>query len=137
MMSYRRSLGITLIELMIVVVIVAILAAIAYPSYRQYAIRSNRTEAKVALMQIAQGLEKCFTRYHAYNDAACTVVTDFTTPDGNYAVNDDAVPRTATAYTLTAAPQGGQMEDAQCGALTLDETGDRREGGTGTVSDCW
>ena len=137
MKSNRRTSGVTLIELMIVVVIVAILAAIAYPSYRQYAIRANRTEAKVALMQVAQGLEKCFTRYHEYNNAACPGTT-FTTPKGHYAIAPAAADPVASAtYTLEATPQGGQADDSQCGTLSLDERGQRLESGTGTVADCW
>ena len=109
MKSNRRNSGVTLIELMIVVAIVAILAAIAYPTYRQYTIRANRTEAKVALMQVAQGLEKCFTRYHQYDDAACQSVRTslrlkVTTRSRQSAPIADAT------YTLAATPQGGQTE---------------------------
>jgi type IV pilus assembly protein PilE len=136
-MKYRYSFGITLIELMIVVAIVAILAAIAYPSYRQYAIRANRTEAKVALLQITQGLEKCFTRYHAYNDALCTVNTTFNTPEGHYAIAPSGGAVGAMTYVLTATPQGGQADDARCGTLRIDETGMRTETGSGDVGDCW
>jgi type IV pilus assembly protein PilE len=138
MMSNRRNSGVTLIELMIVVAIIALLAAIAYPSYRQYAIRANRTEAKVALMQAAQGLEKCFTRYHQYDDPACGVPTNFTTTKGNYTIAPAAADPIADAtYTLTATPRGGQTDDLQCGALGLDERGQRTETGTGTLADCW
>lgn len=133
----RTNSGITLIELMVVVVIVAILAAISYPSYRQYAIRANRTEAKVALLQVAQGLEKCFTRYNAYNDAACGVATSFNTPEGHYAIAPTGGAVGASSYTLTATPQGGQADDARCGTLGITETGVRTETGTGDLGDCW
>jgi type IV pilus assembly protein PilE len=136
MTTKRRNSGVTLIELMVVVVIVALLAAIAYPSYRRYGIRANRTEAKVALMQVTQGLEKCFTRYHSYNDAQCTVTTAFTTPKGHYAIAPVGAIAGAT-YTLSATPQGGQTEDTQCGTLSLNERGQRGETGTGAPADCW
>lgn len=127
-MMQRRNTGVTLIELMVVVVIVAILAAIAYPSYRQYAIRANRTEAKTAMLQIAQGLEKCYTRFHAYNDGACAVATAAatatTTAAGNYSV---VGAMTADTYLLKATPQGGQADDTKCGTLSLDQTGRRWE----------
>ena len=64
----RKQRGVTLMELMVVVVIIGILASIAYPSYRAQVRRSNRTEARVALEQTAGALEKCYTRYMAYND---------------------------------------------------------------------
>ena len=66
----RGQRGVTLMELMVVMVIIGILAAIAYPSYRAQVRRSNRTEARVALEQTAGALEKCYTRYMAYNDIA-------------------------------------------------------------------
>lgn len=141
LMQQRAMKGITLIELMVVVVIVAMLAAIAYPSYRQYAMRSNRTEAKVALMQISQALEKCFTRYMAYDADDCEVGDHFAnggsydTPDGNYRVTASTLD--AQTYTLRAAPLGGQQDDDQCGTLSLDETGTRAETGTGSVQTCW
>lgn len=138
----RFQRGITLIELMVVVVIVAILAAIAYPSYRDQVRRSNRTEAKVALEQTAQALEKCFTRYMAYNNASCPAFTQLddggsmTTPQGHYAIT--ATTLNATEFILRATPQGGQASDTRCGALTLNDRGQRGiAGGTGTAQDCW
>jgi type IV pilus assembly protein PilE len=116
------------------------LAAIAYPSYRQYAVRSNRTEAKVALMQTSQALEKCYTRYMAYNHDECDAAGQFKdggsydTPDGNYRVTGAIA---AQGYLLNAAPLGGQQDDAQCGSLRLDETGTRAQTGTASVQTCW
>jgi type IV pilus assembly protein PilE len=128
-MRYRYSRGVTLIELMIVVVVVAILASISYPSYRQYAIRANRTEAKTALLQSVQSLEKCYTRYHAYNHASCQAATVLgsaqQTPGGHYSVV--AAQLQAQSYLLTATPRGGQAEDTRCGILSIDETNRRRE----------
>jgi type IV pilus assembly protein PilE len=142
-MLKRHSNGITLIELMVVVVIVAILAAIAYPSYRQQVIRSNRTEAKVALMGNSQALEKCFTRYMAYNNfASCAAAEQFEdggsapTPDGNYIIT--ATFPTSDSFRLRATPQGGQTADAQCMTLTLNERGEQNiDGGSGSARDCW
>lgn len=130
--------GVTLIELMTVVVIIAILAAIAYPSYRQYAIRANRTEAKTVLYDIAQGLEKCYTRFNAYKDTNCTVTTALTTPQGHYAIS--AATLDATTFVLKATPQGGQADDTQCGILSLDDKGVRRERDGAAVvpaNKCW
>jgi type IV pilus assembly protein PilE len=131
----RRTKGITLIELMVVVVIVALLAAIAYPSYRRYAVRTNRTEAKVGLLQLTQALEKCYTRIHDYD--ACTDEVDLGALDSErYAFSADAVD--ATTYTLQAVPQGGQADDdAQCGTLTIDQEGQREQTGPGTTRECW
>lgn len=52
--------GFTLIELMVVVVIVAILAAIAYPAYTGQILKSRRTDAEVALTDLANQEEQFF-----------------------------------------------------------------------------
>ena len=137
----RSHRGVTLIELMVVVVIVAILASIAYPSYRQYAIRSNRTEAKTALLQASQALEKCYTRTYTY--AGCGLAGG-ATQSGNYvvaiAIQDDPAGGEDQAYTITATPQLGQAEDTGCGTLAVDQTGrrfERTDQPVGANSRCW
>lgn len=131
-----RQRGVTLMELMVVVVIVGILAAIAYPSYRAQVRRSNRTEARVALEQAAGALEKCYTRYMAYNDNAnCPAANQFNagagynTQRGFYRVTGD-IPD-AARFTLTATALGGQLTDTGCTALNIDQTGNR------TPAACW
>jgi type IV pilus assembly protein PilE len=138
MIGHQR--GVTLMELMVVMVIISILAAIAYPSYREQVRRSNRTEAKVALEQSAQSLEKCFTRYMSYSNANCAAANQFAdgggfaTPHGDYRVTGTIG---AAAFTLTAAPQGGQTSDAECMNFTLTETGIRGISGSGNRERCW
>lgn len=137
----RRQVGITLVELLVTVGIVGILAAIAYPSYRQYALRGNRTEAKAELMEVAQELEKCYTRFGSYISADCNTYKDLTdgTPrpsEGRrYLISVDPGRTTRDTYFLLATPQEGQAQDS-CGILTLDEIGTR---GSETPDDarCW
>lgn len=135
----HKHQGVTLIELMVVVLIVGILSAIAYPSYRQSVLKSNRTEAKVAMMQVAQALEKCFTRFGEYNNAGCATAESLggegrLTETGKYLLTfadiDDV------SFTIRAAPQGGQAEDTVCGNLQLDQSG-KRESGAPDVKTCW
>jgi type IV pilus assembly protein PilE len=134
-MSSRQA-GITLMELMIAVAIIGILASIAYPSYREQVRRSNRTEGKVALERRAQDLEKCYTRFMAYNNAACdALAAAATTPNGTYSVA--ATARAATTFTLQATPQGAQATDARCMNFTINEAGTRAISGSGTVAQCW
>ncbi len=145
-MKHRhRYRGFTLIELMIAVAIVALIAAIAYPSYRDSVLRSRRSDAKVALTQTAQTLERCYSQFASYDASSCPVqattqsTTAITSPEGYYTVN---VADTATTFTLTATPttKGGQDDDTTCHSFTLTETGKRgstSQAGSDTTSTCW
>src|SRR5688572_1247104 len=72
LLSARRSIGrqrgVTLLELMAVISILAILASIALPTYRRYLIRSQRTEAKIALLQLQTAQEKFYMQNNAFTD---------------------------------------------------------------------
>jgi type IV pilus assembly protein PilE len=132
----RKQRGVTLMELMVVVAIIGILTAIAYPSYRAQVRRSNRTEARVTLEQMAGALEKCYTRYMAYNDLAnCPTANQFdggatvSTPKGYYQISAPTLD--GTQFTVRADAQGGQASDTDCPRLELDQTGNR------TPAACW
>lgn len=128
------SRGFTLIELMIVVVIIGILAAIAYPSFTEQVRKSRRADATGGLMDAAQRLERCFTQFNAYNNAACNIPA--TTPEGHYTITTPVL--AANQFTLVATPVAGgpQAGDPRCATFTLTQAGVRTA--TGTLgNDCW
>ncbi|MGI9236747.1 MAG: type IV pilin protein [Woeseiaceae bacterium] len=133
----RRMQGVTLLELMIVVVVIAIITAVAFPSYRQHVVSTKRADGKAALMSTAQQLERCYTRFSAYNNAGCGVVLPLTSPEGEYVVSSVGAVG-ASAFTLAATPQGPQAEDAECGVLRLTSTGAQGSQGASTdANGCW
>ena len=135
-MTTRRVRGFTLIELMIVVAIVAILVTIAYPSYEEQMIKTRRAEGRAAMLEVATRLERCFTRFNAYNNAVCAGAASMRSENGYYQVSAGAV--TATSFSLQAQPQLAQVKDTKCGTLTLTSVGVRGQTGTPPSGyKCW
>ena len=139
--SISGARGFTLIELMIVVAIIGILAAIAVPQYSDYVTRSRRADGQSTLLRVAQELERCYTQFSAYNNTNCAVVgtggVSETSPEGYYVIAAAGSALSASAFTLTATPQGAQAtNDSDCTTLTLTHLGG--QGATGDDADnCW
>lgn len=133
----RLGRGFTLVELMIVLIVLGVLVGVAIPSYRDYVIRSNRSEARAALLELAQTLERCFTRFNRYDHGSCTLPPmPMMTPSRAYQVRISN--RTQTAFTIEAVPQGQQAaRDTRCGTFRIDQAGQRTVSGSGTPRECW
>lgn len=125
----RRQGGVTLIELMIVVVVAAILGMIALPSYRQYSMRAQRTEAKIALLQLATNQERFYLQNNTYtNNLVALGFLGGVSENGVYTL---AVPlANAQTYQATAVPTpGGGVNgkdmngDAECQQFALNAQG--------------
>lgn len=62
----KSQTGFSLIELMIVVAIIAIMGTLAYPAYEKQVQKGNRTQARVAIMEVLAEQERYFTRYNTF-----------------------------------------------------------------------
>jgi len=141
----RPQRGFSLIELMIVVAIVAILATVSVGAYRRYALRANRTEARIALLSIQAGQEKFFLQNNSYATDIATLIAappaglglnlsaTGVTPSGLYTVSFTVA--TATYFTVRAIATGTQeQDDALCRTFTINAAGLRLPPAS---SGCW
>jgi type IV pilus assembly protein PilE len=141
----HQSLGFTLIELMVTVAIVSVLATIAVTSYSSQVLKSRRTEAKSALLDLAGREERLFSTTNAYSNFAAslgypaatptTVMTGLTFGNGYYTLS--VTTPTPSSYTLTATATGSQLNDAACGNFILNQLGQQTVSGTATPASCW
>jgi type IV pilus assembly protein PilE len=144
----KTQKGVSLIELMVVVAIIAIIAAFAYPSYERYVVRTKRTVAQSALLQVADRQQQFFMDNKQFaNDltnlgfgANPFVVDDegsgTTAADTNAVYSVSLSNVTATTWTATAAPLQAQLSrDSECGSLTITQAGAKGQSGSG--NNCW
>jgi type IV pilus assembly protein PilE len=136
----RNHTGVTLIELMIVVVVIGILGMIALPSYRQYTLRTHRTEAKAALLQVATNQERYYLENRTYGTTEQLAAAGYpmTSEHGIYAIT--IANASATGYTAIATPVSGggtngvdMTIDTHCAQFTINHAGVRGA----TNDDCW
>ena len=145
----QRSIGYTLIELMVVLAIVGLLAALAFPVLQQYVVKGKRAQAQAALMQLMQQQEYYHTQNGSYLvfSEKSPVASPFkwwsgTNPEHSaYEIEAGRCPELALSQCvlLTARPGTGQVDpdfkDADCDMLTLDSVG--RRGASGPAQRCW
>lgn len=126
-----RSVGFSLIELLVTLAIVAILASVAYPSYQSSVRKTHRTDASGAVLQMAQRLERIRSQTYSYASAPAESLTE---TYERYVVNAVIA---ANGYTVTATPIAGtdQVNDV-CGVLTYTNTGTWTFGNSRTEDQC-
>ncbi|MFQ5756497.1 MAG: type IV pilin protein [Acidiferrobacterales bacterium] len=140
-MKYARSYGFTLVELMITVVVLAIIVGIAYPGYHTYMIQTRRSDAQIALMQVANLEEKFFSACPqvGYTNALSTGsipgcdglgLADDLSLENHYRLTIDTTAALCggtanTCFRITADPDHASTTGQQKGngALRIDNTG--------------
>jgi len=126
--------GFTWLELLVVCFCVALLSSWAISSHVSLVQRSQRTQARVALLQAAHWLERAATvqgRYPAARDIPASVLQ---VPGLSYQLS---VTGDAHSYVLRATPLGPQSGDP-CGTLTLDHRNSQSvENARLTTNTCW
>src|ERR1700683_917876 len=148
------SNGFTLIELVVAMVIVGILAAIEVQASARYVLKSHRTDAKTALLDMASLEERFFSTNNSYSqtpsDLGYTGAVPFPVGRGYYNISVlTAVAATApngvtngtpASYIITAAAVGNQASGApSCAAFTINSAGQQSATGTDpqASTDCW
>jgi Tfp pilus assembly protein PilE len=118
----------------------AMAAGLTYsmPAYRQYAIRMTRADAQQELLELSQRLQRCFRHTSNYGvldkvPNQCVTLPQ-ATPQGTYVITGDIKRST---FLLVATPQMQQAEDIECGAFTVNQTGQPGITGTGKREECW
>jgi type IV pilus assembly protein PilE len=155
--SLRRSQaqasgGFSLIELLITIGILSILASIAIPSYQRYVLKSHRTEAKTALLDLAGMEERFFSTSNIYSTAPSDLgytaaAFPINTFSSYYTITQSAFTPavapsagspagTPASYTFTATAIGTQANDTDCLTFTLGSNG-AQTAAPNPSNDCW
>lgn len=130
----KKPKGFTLIELLMVLTCVAILASFAWSSYQNLMMRSQRAQARAALLQASHWLERAASANGSYPLKADIPASVFQIDGQRYKMTVTSTPQ---SYTLYAAPIGTQAADA-CGTLTVNHLGMRSvQGASQTAAQCW
>lgn len=148
MKSKHKQRGVTLIELVVVIMIIGILAAIAVPSYRNYVIRSQRADAKDALLALASQQEKYYLQCNAYADniANAPSCADSELQGADASENGwytlTILDADADSFNLEAEATAGenQFQDTACRRFFVTDRGIRTaedSGGTDNTEECW
>ena len=148
----QASGGFSLIELLITIGILSILAAIAIPSYQRYVLKSHRTEAKTALLDLASMEERFFSTSNLYSTAPADLgytaaAFPINTFSSYYTITQSAFTPavapsaaapagTPATYAFTATAIGIQVNDTNCLTFTLGSNG-AQTATPNPNNDCW
>jgi len=124
--------GFSLFELLIVLVIVGILASITYPIYTHVLKKTHRTEAKIALIKLAQQMEIYYlANNNSYADANFNKLHLSDVTEKNF--YQLSLKSTINSYQLSAK---AKFSDSECYLFMLNQLGEKTNAGTGS-KECW
>lgn len=124
--------GFSLFELLIVLVIIGILAKISYPIYTHSLKKTHRTEAKIALINLAQHMEIYYlSNNHSYKDANFNKLHLKDITESNF--YQLSLKSTASTYQLSAK---ATFSDSECYLFMLNQLGEKTNAGHGSTQ-CW
>ena len=131
-----RQKGVTLIELVIAMTIVALLTAVAIPGYQGFVQRSQRVEAKEALVHLASNQERFYLQNNTYSaDLDDLGFSEAETANGHYEMS--VVEADQQGFTLRATAASASMSaDEACQEFELNEANER-SASPDTDGNCW
>lgn len=128
--STRAASGVTLVELLIVLVVLAILATVAVGNYTDYLTRSRRSEAIVALTEMANLQNQFFANNLTYAATLASLPYDASSTEGSYTLTIPGA--SVNGFIVRASAVGNQAtDDPDCAVFQLTSLGVR------TPADCW
>jgi type IV pilus assembly protein PilE len=123
--NQHKTVGFTLIEMVMVIAIIGVIAAIALPNYQKYIRKARRAEGMETLLIAAQRLEVYRGRYATYTNNLNNLNLDTESPNGHYGdlkiVTSDSCEITS-CYVLKIYAQNQQKKD-DIQAFSLSSTG--------------
>ncbi len=148
MKRMNRQRGMTLIELVVVMIIIGILTAVAVPSYRDYVMRSQRSDAKDALLVLATAQEKFYLQCTTYataiaaapDCAGLALQGTAASQNGWYALAIDAANQTSYTVSAVATAGGNQFQDTDCRTFRINERSIRTAANAAAAdntAECW
>lgn len=132
----RKTLGFTLVEVMIVAAIIAILAAIAFPLLNGYMERARRAEAVQLLGEMQLRMERWRADNPSY-DFSDNAAAFGALPTATY-YQVEVVEADVSSYTLEATGIGAQANDSECATMIIVmENGVETRKPSADESRCW
>ena len=128
-----RTIGFSMLELVIVLAVVSVLLTLAIPSYQRYTQRVHRAEAIRMMLAVADCQERVRANTGFYDTSSCGEGFN----SDSHELRIEPLDNTASLeYTIVAQPRQGEEDD--CGNLSLNQAGTRGiSGNQVTVNKCW